>query len=592
LRKKKIGEGRKEIMKHKVSIAFILIIAFIAAPIFTAIPVRALPTTWYVSTTGIDGLPNDGSFAKPWRTIQYAVNNAAAGDTIIVAAGIYDEAVLINKQLTLTGQPGAVIKPDNLTPKYDGTRRPAVYIDAVEGVTIQGFEIDGTNGLVTNYGIYGFNTNLTTIKNNKIHDMVNDAFDVAGVGIIVFGWDATVNNNMISGNTVYKTARMGIWVGGMRSSDNNWPISSGNTISYNEVYNTWQGPTSDGGGGIQVNGAKNTAIADNKVHDTKAAWFYVGIYVYGSSTHNSIQCNDVYNNKYGIVTWIGGGGDVVFGGADVPTSPATNTNNIYYNTGYGVYNIAAPPTLDATSNWWGSNNGPGSVGPGSGDHVTANVDYSSYRSTPAPCAPHFTVTVTSAHDSPSPPVGVNIEPPGWIITASVTTETVGGTRYVCIGRTGSGDATTGPGSTLTFTVTQDSIIIWNWKTQYYLTVTSAYDTPTGAGWYDSGQIATFSISPTATVGVVTYIFNRWSTSDPINGYAGSATSHSATMNNAITETAEWASPPSVGGEWAPITFQVMSPINAVQLVATWIALSLIAAASAFAVYRRWFKKHW
>jgi hypothetical protein len=54
----------------------------------------------------------------------------------------------------------------------------------------------------------------------------------------------------------------------------------------------------------------------------------------------------------------------------------------------------------------------------------------------------------------------------------------------------------------------------------------------------------------------------------------------------------WVNPAAVGGEWAPITLQTLTPINAVQLLAPWIALALIAAASTVAAYRRLFKKHW
>jgi hypothetical protein len=208
--------------------------------------------------------------------------------------------------------------------------------------------------------------------------------------------------------------------------------------------------------------------------------------------------------------------------------------------------------------------------------------------------PTVQLTVTSAYDTPTPTSGSYT--PGDGITVSVTPIVAGptGTQYVCTGWTGTGSVpASGTATTVTFAITQDSSITWNWKTQYYLTVSSAYDSPTGAGWYDSGTSHTFSISPTAISGGVKYIFLGWSSSDP-NEYAGPLTSSSVTMNNAITETAKWlkTGPPSVGGEWAPITLQVMSPISAVQLVATWIALALIAAASAFAAYRRWFKKHW
>jgi hypothetical protein len=47
--------------------------------------------------------------------------------------------------------------------------------------------------------------------------------------------------------------------------------------------------------------------------------------------------------------------------------------------------------------------------------------------------------------------------------------------------------------------------------------------------------------------------------------------------------------PSVGGEWAPITMQVLNPVNALSLV-PWIILALMAAASALFAYRRIFRK--
>jgi hypothetical protein len=47
----------------------------------------------------------------------------------------------------------------------------------------------------------------------------------------------------------------------------------------------------------------------------------------------------------------------------------------------------------------------------------------------------------------------------------------------------------------------------------------------------------------------------------------------------------------VGGVWAPITLQVLNPMNMLQLVGPWIALALIATATAIATYRRLLKKH-
>ena len=75
--------------------------------------------------------------------------------------------------------------------------------------------------------------------------------------------------------------------------------------------------------------------------------------------------------------------------------------------------------------------------------------------------------------------------------------------------------------------------------QYYLTVPSAYGSPTGQGWYNAGSSASFGVTTPASGGAgVQYVFTSWSGSG--NGsYNGTSNSHSVTMNNAITETANW-----------------------------------------------------
>ncbi|MBC7265227.1 MAG: right-handed parallel beta-helix repeat-containing protein [Chloroflexi bacterium] len=68
------------------------------------------------------------------------------------------------------------------------------------------------------------------------------------------------------------------------------------------------------------------------------------------------------------------------------TSLALHQNSISGNSQYGMYVDGMTSDVDAELNWWGAADGPGPVGPGSGDKVSANVDYSpwlgNYPSTP------------------------------------------------------------------------------------------------------------------------------------------------------------------------------------------------------------------
>src|SRR4051812_37030682 len=53
------------------------------------------PATYHVSATGNDA--NDGSVARPWATIQHADSIVAAGDTVVVADGIYHGDLVLKK---------------------------------------------------------------------------------------------------------------------------------------------------------------------------------------------------------------------------------------------------------------------------------------------------------------------------------------------------------------------------------------------------------------------------------------------------------------------------------------------------------------
>jgi hypothetical protein len=96
---------------------------------------------------------------------------------------------------------------------------------------------------------------------------------------------------------------------------------------------------------------------------------------------------------------------------------------------------------------------------------------------------------SSPYNSPTPANGWFDS--GASISASVASSVPGptGTQYVCTGWTATGSApASGISSNAIFTITQPSSITWNWKTQYYLMVTTAppgITFPTGSGWYDT-----------------------------------------------------------------------------------------------------------
>lgn len=371
-------------MKRKISSLLFALVLVLSFGLVTAPPAAA----------AIINVPGD------YVTIQAAVNAASAGDTIIVAAGTYTENVVIGKaNLTLQSavKGGAIIRPTITAPGWPS----AVVVINSDGVTVDGFEIDGTT--LAKNGIFGWETSGLTIKNNKVHGAVN-AWDGVGINLVSWGNSGTVFNNRIENNEVYDTGRMGIVVidhGGPILPDwGPYTVTSGNIIRGNTVHDVWKKAIAwdDHGGGIQINVGKNSSITNNEVYDVRDG--QRGIYMFGSAVGNTITGNTLRNNAIGIQIWISGeGGTTIDWGGETPTSPEVHYNNIYGNSLYGAKSTnkgGTPKVLKATSNWWGHASGPsgegGRINPagkvvGKGDAVSLNVAWDPWLPQPVSLTP-------------------------------------------------------------------------------------------------------------------------------------------------------------------------------------------------------------
>jgi uncharacterized repeat protein (TIGR02543 family) len=73
----------------------------------------------------------------------------------------------------------------------------------------------------------------------------------------------------------------------------------------------------------------------------------------------------------------------------------------------------------------------------------------------------------------------------------------------------------------------------NWRTEFLLTINSAYGTPTGAGWYDEGESVTIAVEPVQGF-LIRQIFDGWT-----GDLTSSVASTSVTMSAPKTVTATW-----------------------------------------------------
>ena len=134
--------------------------------------------TYYVAKTGNDG--NVGSFASPWLTIQYGINQLVTGDTLYVRVGTYNEAVEIHDLYGDAGHITTISNYSNETVIIDAVGlTPSVaivYFNRCSWMDIVGLEIK--NG-TTCSGIghfYGDPVSHMTFKNLNIHDIPYHGF--------------------------------------------------------------------------------------------------------------------------------------------------------------------------------------------------------------------------------------------------------------------------------------------------------------------------------------------------------------------------------------------------------------------------------
>ncbi len=149
-------------------------------------------------------------------------------------------------------------------------------------------------------------------------------------------------------------------------------------------------------------------------------------------------------------------------------------------------------------------------------------------------SPQFKLTIISNHGTATGD--------GWYFTGETANigitspDTQGDTRYTFTSWTGDLTSTTPLASIL---MNAPKTIYANWNTQYLLTINSEYGNPKGAGWYNSGTKAQFTIQDQTTDSSGTqYSFTNW-VGTGNDSYTGPDRTHTVTMNTPITETANW-----------------------------------------------------
>ena len=175
-----------------------------------------------------------------------------------------------------------------------------------------GFVAENNVAINGNRGFSGWSWDGIYVRGNYVKILQNSIIQNNGYGINAAGLNLTISENTVSSN-----GRDGITVNGANA-----------TIILNNV-------TSNSGSGVYVNSVDVTVsgnIATNNQY---------GIYLYNST--GTAQSNDLAGNQYAIYL--------------SNSSVNVNFNRIIGNSKYGLYNTGTG-IVNATNNWWGSNNDP------------------------------------------------------------------------------------------------------------------------------------------------------------------------------------------------------------------------------------------
>lgn len=291
----------------------------------------------FLVLVGIMGLGNSvvqaaGSCVHPagagqcFTSIQAAIDAADDGDRISIRAGRYIEQITINdKDLTLIGQPGAVIQAppemqDTLSPVAGVPGRPIILVTDAD-VTIRGLTIDGANSAEQNEFLEGiaFINAGGVIRENLVKDIgfgeprlpiVDGQPRYQGDGILVVNFAATPRVVTIAENRVVNFNSNGITV--FAQADVNDPSTSNltahvidNTVTAlgpNDVIDQW-GIYFAGFGFADPQFSITGTLRGNRVRDqlTISPYPLPGIGIVTINTYNvEIAGNTIENINVGL----------------------------------------------------------------------------------------------------------------------------------------------------------------------------------------------------------------------------------------------------------------------------------------------------
>lgn len=383
-------------------------------------PTPSTSHVWVNSTAGQLG---------PWNSIQQAIDNAAASDTINLGPGLWDESVMINKPITLNGVGSDSTELDNTI--VGSASSPVFSLEAnsinlnamqlqpdniyalevpgvtgISGVTLDDIKIVGQDATSSSESEVGIKISTSASLNNlTITDTVFSGLDYGWYFAKHGDWGpggSNVTNVSVTDSSFIKNDQKGIYVEKLSDATFTRVSVLGNGWDTGFWNSRW-----DAGFDINLKGQEtyqnlvfnDVTFTDNALGFQHGAGLMVkarddgGTYGANPAALNTVTVNGCYveGNERGIRFGEPGRGNATPTNVSISNCYFDGNVQTYVDPGgapgsaYGALINETVPVQTATSNWWGDASGPSGDGPGTGDMLTAiggAVNFTPWRTIP------------------------------------------------------------------------------------------------------------------------------------------------------------------------------------------------------------------
>ena len=320
-------------MKRKFLSVLVALVLACSLGLVTAVPVAA-QATYYVATDGSDTfgdgtetwVDNDtsGDWSSgdtgPWLTIQHAIDTVAAGNTISVAAGTYEESIVVNKaDLTLESASGRDLTTIQNVGNAGGEQTGFLLMAGATNFTLggsegHGFTIEGGTGTAPrlfqlNNAPSGVEVSYNAFDTSDTAGTISTGINIGAAGAT----GLTVSNN--------------IFVADEDATYQDWPLIGGGTLPILDVTVTGNEFTGSGtpdkyGAAIALKIVSGTSTFSGNIISA----FDRGIVISAGSSDLDVSGNSISNCGKGVLFR--------------PGTHAEMENNTFANNTYNIYHAA------------------------------------------------------------------------------------------------------------------------------------------------------------------------------------------------------------------------------------------------------------